>query len=385
MQIKFAKPDITDSERRMMNNLLLSIQNGTECSLTHGKQSELFGEEFKKYIDPINKFPNYVCVPVSSCMAALHLSYLCLGIGKGDEVIVPAMSHVATAHAVEHVGATPVFVDCDYDGNIDYSLIEKEITRKTKAISIVHFLGTPCNMYKIMQLCEAYGLYLVEDCALSIGTTYDPFLNRKIHVGLFGDFGCFSFYPCKTITTGEGGMVVCKDIYLDKIKQFMQFGKRELLLWYDIYELGLNYRMDELSAVLGREQLRRLQEEDWVGQRKKNVADLANKIMYINDGCCIQQEFSKLGIYCLNVKFKTNFERDQNYYKLTENGVQCSVYYPSTIPAFEYYKKKYGYQKVRYPRAEDIAHCTLALPIGQHIGEKEIDYMVDTLFNKENK
>ena len=104
MQIKFAVPSITDSERREMNNFLLNIQQGHNSELTHGRESELFGREFLYYIDHWNNFPEAVCIPVSSCMAALHLSYLALGIKQGDEVIVPAMSHVATAHAIEHVG-----------------------------------------------------------------------------------------------------------------------------------------------------------------------------------------------------------------------------------------------------------------------------------------
>src|SRR5581483_10945820 len=145
------------------------------------------------------------CV-VSSGMAALHLSYIELGVGPGDEVIVPALTHTATAHAVEAVGAKPVFADCEIDtGNIDVSQLENLIGPKTKALSLVHFLGIPCEMDSIMKLAEKHRLKVVEDCALAIGTRY-----KGKHAGLFGDTGCFSFYPAKHITTGEGGMLLSK-------------------------------------------------------------------------------------------------------------------------------------------------------------------------------
>ena len=130
----------------------------------------------------------------------MHLFYFALGIGKGDEVIVPAQTHTATAHAVELVGAKPIFIDCDAKtGNIDYRKIEKKITKKTKAICVVHFLGIPVEMTKIQSIAKKNKLFVLEDCALSLGAKYN-----NIHTGLLGDAGVFSFYPAKHITTGEG-------------------------------------------------------------------------------------------------------------------------------------------------------------------------------------
>src|SRR5262249_9212778 len=144
---------------------------------------------------------------VSSCTAGLHLAYLCRGIGQGDEVLVPAQTHVATAHAVAYTGATPVFVDCDPDtGNVSAASIAPKITPQTKAISVVHYLGLPVEMDPILDLARGRNLFVLEDAALSLGATY-----KGKHTGLIGDAGCFSFYPVKHITTSEGGMFLSKD------------------------------------------------------------------------------------------------------------------------------------------------------------------------------
>ena len=163
---------------------------------------------------------------VSSCTAGMHLFYFSMGIGSSDEVIVPAQTHTATAHAVELSGAKPIFVDCNlYDGNINTSLLEKKITKKTKAICVVHFLGVPAEMNVIKRIANKFKLFLIEDCALSLGATY----NGK-HTGLFGDAGVFSFYPAKHITTGEGGMLITKNKKIQKkIKISKSLGINKIL------------------------------------------------------------------------------------------------------------------------------------------------------------
>ena len=199
MSIKFSKPNIFDED---LNLVKKTIKSGW---LTHGKNTKMFEEKFQKYTN--SKY----AVTVSSCTAALHLSCMAIGLKKGDEVIVPAMSHTATSHAVEYTGAKTVFVDIDFKtGNIDPEKIEKKITNKTKAIIIVHMAGLSCEIESIQKITKKYNLKLIEDCAHSVGTKY-----KKIHVGNFGISGCFSFYPTKQITTGEGGMLVTnnKDFY----------------------------------------------------------------------------------------------------------------------------------------------------------------------------
>ena len=249
-QVPFARPSITDEDRKAV----LEVLDGH--ILTHGPQGKAFEAEFAAYMGP-----DAHCVSVSSCMAALHLAYLHLGFGPGDEVIVPAQTHSATAHAVEWVGATPVFVDCEpRTGNVNARIIEPALTSRTKAISVVHFDGIPCDMPSIVALADRHGLKVVEDCALAVGARWE---GR--HVGLFGDIGTFSFYPVKHLTTAEGGMFVSRhrDV-VESVARLRAFGvdrthsERAVPGMYDVPTLGLNYRMSELQAALGRPQLRRM-------------------------------------------------------------------------------------------------------------------------------
>src|SRR3989338_6141324 len=168
--------------------------------LVHGPKSKEFESDFAAY----TKAPH--AVSVSSCTAGLHLMYFSKGLGPGDEVIVPAQTHTATAHAVELCGAKPVFVDAEKKtGNIDIGKIEAAITKRTKAISVVHYLGMPVDMEKVVKIADKHNLFVVEDCALAIGSFF-----KGIHAGLHGDAGSFSFYPVKHITTAEGGMVITR-------------------------------------------------------------------------------------------------------------------------------------------------------------------------------
>jgi len=162
--IPFARPWITDKERVAVHEVLKGD------ILTHGPQNKAFEVEFGKFVGG----PDVYCVAVSSCMAALHLAYWQMGIGLGDEVIVPAQTHVATAHAVEVVGAQPVFVDCERQtGNIKTEKLDALITSRTKAIGLVHFLGIPCDMDAIVDIAQNHGLRIIEDCALAVGARYN--------------------------------------------------------------------------------------------------------------------------------------------------------------------------------------------------------------------
>ena len=158
---------------------------------------------------------------VSSCIAGMHLIYFSIGLGIGDEVIVPAQTHIATAHAVELTGAKPVFVDAENEtGNIDHTKIEAAINENTKAVAVVHYLGVPVNMEAIKKITQKYNLFLLEDCALAPGAYY-----KNVHVGLYGDAGVFSFYPVKHITTAEGGIIILKDKKLaSKLRLKKAFG-----------------------------------------------------------------------------------------------------------------------------------------------------------------
>jgi len=658
--IPFAIPNIRKQDAEYIKNVLLN-----QTKLTDGEQCRKFEEEFRKFTKA--KY----CLVVSSCMAALHLAYLVLGIKEGDEVIVPAMTHVATVHAVELVRATPIFIDCNgVDGNIDIYQIEKNITNKTKAISLVHFLGIPNNMKKIMEIVNDYDLKVIEDCALSLGArdiegnhtgtlsdvgcfdcrakistkkgllpiskvnigdevlthknrykkvtkTYMRYysgywynlkldgmsntagwrnrtlnateehpilvnrngekkwvlikdLNKKtdycyirtskckvcgkiipfywqiceycnpaqikgvgdkiskvkdrkkesnyitskfkhyykdilpvakkyekegyriIPIGIaipdiiaikdnqviaievenklprkrkitkyseklksyYDDIvwvypkkeknkrknnkeyyvdnelgliyvpiksiekkykskrkvynleieddhsyfvanvavhNCFSFYPCKHITTGEGGMFTTnsKDIF-EKAKSIRAFGKSDdsTGFKYDIDKLGLNYRMSELQAALGFCQMQSIEKN--LETRKFNFYYLKNGIEKLRDenkafgniDRIIYNDHGMKSYYCLSVVYKSNEIREKMLNVFKENEIGCSIYYPHPVNQFSFYQKKYGFQKIRFQNALNIANNSLCLPIGPHITKNNLNYIIETI--KEN-
>ena len=177
-EIPFGRPLIGNEEKEAVARVL----DGP--ILVHGPVASAFEEAFCKLTGAAK------AISVSSCTAGMHLAYFSLGLGKGDEVIVPSQTHVATAHAVELTGATPIFVDCDpSSGNIDLEKIQLAVTSKTKAIAVVHYLGVPIDMQSVMNLAREHGLFVLEDCALSVGAYFN-----KVHTGLHGDVGVFSFY-----------------------------------------------------------------------------------------------------------------------------------------------------------------------------------------------
>jgi dTDP-4-amino-4,6-dideoxygalactose transaminase len=367
--IPFGRPWITAEDQQAVLAVLQSPV------LTHGPQGQQFETDFAHFLGE-----ECYCITVSSCMAALHLAYLQMGIGAGDEVIVPAQTHTATAHAVEWVGARPVFVDCELStGNLDVTQIESALTPRTKALSLVHFLGVPCDMDAILALAARYGLKVVEDCAIALGTRY-----RGRHVGLFGEVGCFSFYPVKHITAGEGGMVVTRSPEVaEKISRLRAFGvdrshgERTRPGQYDVVTLGLNYRMSELQAALGRSQLRRAPEI--LAARRVNFTRLKSLLTPVQDVAVLDvtDAHSLHSHYCLSVLLKGQLaeQRDALADALKQAGIGTSVYYPQPVPRMTYYRRKYGYCAEAYPHAEAISDQSIALPVGPHLIPEDIDYI----------
>lgn len=369
--IPFGKPWITETERQAV----LEVLEGD--ILTHGPQSRAFEAEFAAFVGD-----EAHCVSLSSGMAALHLAYFQMGIGPGDEVLVPAQTHIATAHAVEAVGARPVFVDCDSTtGNLDVEKLERSITPRTKAIGLVHFLAIPCNMDAIMALAERHGLKVVEDCALAVGARY-----REKHVGLFGEAGCFSFYPVKHITTGDGGMLITRHkTVAERVTKARAFGvdrgyaERAIPGMYDVPTLGLNYRLSDINAALGRAQLRRIRENLEIRQRnferlKSALAPLPHTRILDAANAATQSSH-----YCLSVVLTGPLAAHRNdvVLKLKEAGVGTSVYYPQPVPRMTYYRSKYGYEPSAFPNAAQISDHSIALPVGPHISLEDTDHIAE--------
>lgn len=371
--IPFGKPMLDEKEKKAVINVL----NGT--TLTHGPLVKEFEKMFALFTGA------EYAVAVSSCTAGLHLYYFHVGIGPGDEVIVPVETHVATAHAVELCGGKPVFVDSEnITGNIDLDQVEKKITEKTKAISVVHYLGMPVDMKKVMEIASKYGLPVIEDCALAIGTK----LNGK-HAGLWGDVGCFSFYPVKHITTAEGGMIITRSKKIaDSISKLRAFGidrnivsERKIPGIYDVQELGFNYRMNEISAAIGIEQMKKV--EDFLEIRKRNYMTLHNELRNIEEIELFKTTYDdyKSSYYCMAVILKEPLcrKRFEIMEVLAQKGIGVSIYYPKPVPLMSYYKNKYGYKENDFPVAFRLSDFSIALPVAPHLDQEDMIYIAATL------
>lgn len=346
--------------------------------LVHGERTKTFEKDFSEFTSAP------YALSLSSCTAGLHLAYFYLGLSAGDEVIVPAQTHSATAHAVEFCGSTPVFVDAEITtGNIDIQKIEEKITVKTKAISVVHFLGMPVDMRKIVSIANKHNLFIVEDCALAIGSRLDG-----IHMGLWGDVGCFSFYPVKHMTTAEGGMLITKhEKVAKKIERTRAFGvdrtvdERKVPGVYDVTQLGYNYRMNEIEAAIGIEQLKKMPE--FLKKRKINSEILRKGLENITELTQLQSSKDDLesSYYCHSIILneKISDKRFEFVEKLKIKGVGTSVYYPQPVPLMSYYKDKYKTRKEDYPNASMISYQSVALPIGPHLNEDDMRYIVDSV------
>ncbi len=371
-EIPFGRPWITDADR----NAVLRVLEGH--ILTHGPECKAFESEFGAFLGA-----GANCVSVSSCMAALHLAYLHLGIADGDEVIVPALTHVATVHAVEWVKAKPVCVDCDpATGNITAKHIAAAITPRTKAISLVHFAGIPCEMPAIVDLAKKHDLKIIEDCAIAIGARW-----AGTHVGLFGDIGCFSFYPGKHITTAEGGMFLSRHKGVaDAVAKLRAFGvdrthsERQIPGMYEVPSLGLNYRMSEMQAALGRTQMARIDEN--LKMRKANFELLKSEVeglpLRVLDAT---SNDAKNSHYCLIAVMDDKLapKRNDIVKKLNAAGIGTSVYYPQPVPRMAYYRTKYGYDEARFPEASKISDGGIAFPVGWHVSADDMRYIGRTL------
>src|SRR3989344_1742469 len=356
--IVFGTPAIGEEEIEEVVKTLRSGWLGTGPKVAHFEEmmSQLTGA---KYVMAVN-----------SCTAALHLSLIASGIGKGDEVITTPLTFSATINAIIHSGATPVLVDINLKTmNIDETKIEKAITEKTKAIMPVHLAGRPAEMDSIMKIARKHNLLVIEDAAHSIGAEYK---GKKI--GNIGDLTCFSFYVTKNITTGEGGMVLTNNKeFADKIKILALHGmskdawKRFSDDGYKHYEVvypGFKYNMMDIQASIGIHQLKRLEKYH---KKRKQIWDFYNKEL---SGLPIDLPNYKsknikhvLHLYTILVDEKRcGISRDKFMQELHLRGVGTGVHY-NPVHLHKYYRDTYGYKEGDFPNAEYIGARTVSLPL----------------------
>jgi perosamine synthetase len=314
--IPIAKPYLTESEAKAAHDTILSGW------ITQGPKVQEFEEKFAKYVSAPH------AIAVSNCTTALHLVMIVAGIGKGDEVVCPSMSYIATANAITYTGATPVFAEVNNDYNIDIEHVKTIITSKTKAILIVHQVGMPADIDAFKELCSKKGLLLIEDAACAIGSIYK---GKK--VGSHSDLVCFSFHPRKVISTGDGGMITTSnEAFSKRLKLLRQHGmsvsdrvrhSSSKIIFEEHVEVGYNYRLTDIQASVGIKQLEKL---DWLIEERRKIASFyIDKLKNID---CIKLPLEDLvntrsNYQSFSIYLKKNcpVSRDELMQKMLDNGI----------------------------------------------------------------
>lgn len=323
---------------------------------------------------------NYA-VSLSNCTDALHLAFRVLDINDGDEVICPSLTFAATVNAIRYVNAIPVFCDVKSTShlNIDADKIEALITSKTKAITVVHLAGFPCEMDKIMEIAKKHNLKVVEDACHGPLSEYQ---GKKL--GSIGDVGCFSFFSNKNISTGEGGMIITNDSELDKkIRLLRSHGMTTMSYQraqghatvYDIVDLGYNFRLDDIRASIGVVQMKKLQNDLELRVKvRAQYLSLLNSISEITIPFIENQEFVSNYIMPIVLKNSTSEKRDKIRDELHAKGIQTSVHYPA-IHRFSIYKEF----QTSLPITEYISDNEITLPMYSSLSYDEVSYICSTL------
>lgn len=331
-----------------------------------GKYIEEFEEAFSSYCG--TKYG----IACTSGTTALHLAMVTLGIGPGDEVIIPTFTMIATANAARYAGGTPVFVDSEpVTYNIDPDRIEEKITERTKAIVPIHTYGHPADMDKLMKIAKKYNIYIIEDAAEAHGA---EFKGKK--AGSIGDVGCFSFYANKIITTGEGGMIVTDNEAIAKIAKNLRdhaFSK-ERHFWHKY--LGFNYRMTNLQAAIGLAQTERI--EEFVKARRKNASlytSLLKRIKGIRTPVELKGYKSVFWMYGIVVEEKFGLTRDELRKALAERGVETRTFFIPIHLQPIYYRE----DGECFPVAEELCRKGMYLPSASTLTEREIEYIVSAI------
>ncbi|MEI7635796.1 MAG: UDP-4-amino-4,6-dideoxy-N-acetyl-beta-L-altrosamine transaminase [Syntrophus sp. (in: bacteria)] len=371
--IPYGRQYIDDDDIQAVVDVLLSDW------LTTGPSIEKFEKIFSDFIGA--KY----AVAVSSGTAALHAAMFSLGIGPGDEVIVPAMTFAATANCVVYQGGTPVFADVDPETlTIDPASVEARISPRTKAIISVDYAGQPCDYDALLDIAMRRNLVLVIDACHSLGGRY-----KDKPVGSFADLNAFSFHPVKHITTGEGGMITTDDRKLaDRMRIFRNHGistdhhQREAhgSWFYAMADLGYNYRITDFQCALGISQLKKL--PIWI-ERRREIAhrydDTFHKHPHIKPLSVRSEAFHAYHLYVVRLNFEdTKLNRNTVFKQLRENGIGVNVHY---IPVYlhPFYRNNFKTTPGLCPISEAAYNEIISLPIFPHLSDHDLRKVTDTL------
>ncbi|WP_457514723.1 DegT/DnrJ/EryC1/StrS family aminotransferase [Streptomyces sp. TE33382] len=336
--------------------------------VAQGPEVAAFEEEFSKFVDGRH------CVAVNSGTSALHLSLMALGIGPGDEVIVPSFTFAATANAVRLVGATPVFADIERDSFcLSPQAAEAAITPRTAAIMPVHLYGHPAAMGPLTALAERHGLAIVEDAAQAHAASLDG-----TPVGAFGAAACFSFYPTKNMHSLEGGMITTGDAAVARTLRLLRNQGMEQRYANEI--VGFNVRMTDVAAAIGRVQLRSL--DTWTRQRRANAAALDAGLRGVVTPPVAPGAEHVYHQYTVRIGDRSGKDRDTVSRELLERGVGNAVYYPTPVhrlTPFRTGEKVLGYAVGELPETERAAAEALSIPVHPMLTPQELDRLAATV------
>jgi dTDP-4-amino-4,6-dideoxygalactose transaminase len=369
----FGKPVIEDPEIAEVVDSLRSGWLGTGPKV----------HRFERMLEDYLTVAHVRCL--SSCTAALMLGMKVVGVGPGDEVIVPAMTFVASANAVIHAGATPVLVDSEpATGLIDLDAAEAAITRRTKALIPVHLAGRPVDMDRVNAIRDKHELVIVEDAAHAIGAEW-----RGTRIGGHGNLTAYSFYVTKNITTGEGGALATENPDVAAEVERLALHGLSLGAWqrfsdrgfkhYEVDEPGFKFNMMDIQAALGIHQLPRL--DEWIDRR----ADLWERYDELLDGLPVETPPSPEGdmrharhLYQVMVAPETSVSRDELLDRLTASGIGAGVHYRG-VHLHAYYRDRFGIDPTSFPVATEISDRTLSLPLSPELTEADQQRVADAL------
>ena len=363
--LSLSEPILGDAEKKAV----LDVLDGGW--ITMGERVKIFEQEFAR----IHNHDD--AVAVNSCTSGLHIALAALGVGEGDEVLVPSLTFVATINAIKYVGATPVFVDVEsvIEPHISISKAADALTERTKCVMIMHYGGYLCDVKAWREFSDDHGLSLVEDAA------HSPACGN---VGELGDITSFSFFSNKNMTTSEGGMLVAnKPELIDKLRNLRSHGMTSVTLdrhkghaySYDVINLGFNYRLDEIRAAIGIEQLKNL--HAWNSTRRERSLQYKQKFSGNQSGIEIPFTNNSLTVgHLMPVLLPTHIKREAVMDTLRANGIQSSIHYPPAHK-FSYYQEVNP--GVSLPITEEYCARELSLPLHPMLSEDDVKYVSDTL------
>lgn len=356
MKIPINTPIIGNEE---LNEVKSILKKGSLTSAANigGKNVQEFEKRAASYLKS-----KYI-IAVNSGTAALQAALFALNIKTGDEVLLPSFSFVATANVVISVGAKPVFVDILKENyTMDPDNLKKKISKKSKVIIPVHLYGNVSFIKEISEIAKKNSLRIIEDAAQSLGSTY-----KGKHTGTFSDMGCYSLYPGKVMTAGEGGFIATNNNQLkEKLRMIRNHG---MLHGYDTRTFGLNLRLPEISAAIAKIQIKKL--PSFLKKRRKNAKILSELLSNIEIKKPKERKYEKVNWYLFTIAIK---KRDQLLKKLNSKGISATTYYPTPIHKTPFYQKK-----IKLSITDWAASHVLSLPVHPLVNSKNLELMANVI------